>query len=497
MIVGIDFGTTNSSVAYLTPRGPEIVVNERGERMTPSVVCFRSPREALVGELARSGGLLRPDQTIARVKRRMGNPAPYKIFGRELSPAGVGGLVFAKLRRYAEDFLRETVTQAVVTVPAYFDDAQRHDVLEAAARGGIHVVRLLNEPTAAALAYRPAQVEEGTFIVLDLGGGTFDITVLHSSKGLHQVRATGGSTELGGADFDDLLGEWVLEEVRRSRGVDLGADPVARASVMRGVERVKIDLSSVEESMLLLPYIASGPGGPIHVQTEISRKTFERLAEGLFVKIRDLVRKVLEDARLAPEAIDGVIFAGGSSRMPRFRREMGDLFPRASVRGELNPDEVVALGAAVCAGIMEGRLENVELRDVLPHALGVRDDRGEFVPLVDRGTVYPVTAVKLFTNAREGQKEVTVEVLQRRDDRLVPLGVLEFCAPTAWAQGEAELAVTFAVDASGVLAVAAEDEATGKTGEMTIPSGVLPGAPWEEWEEGDRGELFLGDVTVL
>lgn len=183
--------------------------------------------------------------------------------------------------------------------------------------------------------------------------------------------------------------------------------------------------------------------------------------------------------------------------MPRFRREMEELFPRASVRGELNPDEVVALGAAVCAGIMEGRLENVELRDVLPHALGVRDDRGEFVPLVDRGTVYPVTAVKLFTNAREGQKEVTVEVLQRRDDRLVPLGVLEFCAPTAWAQGEAELAVTFAVDASGVLAVAAEDEATGKTGEMTIPSGVLPGAPWEDGEEGDRGELFLEDVTVL
>ena len=501
MIVGIDFGTTNSSVAYLAPRGPELIVNERGERLTPSVVCFRSEREALVGELARSGSLLRPDQTIERVKRRMGDPTPYHIFGREISPVGVGGLVFAKLRRYAEDFLKEEVHRAVVTVPAYFDDAQRHGVLEAAFRGGIEVVRLLNEPTAAALAYRPASGDEGTFIVLDLGGGTFDITVLRSREGLHQVLATGGSTELGGADFDDLLGAWVLEDVRRSRGVNLAADPVALASVMRGVERVKVDLSSVEESVLLLPYIASGPDGPVHVQAEISRSAFERLTEELFVRAQDLVRGVLREANLGSEAIDGVIFAGGSSRMPRFRREMGALFPDASVRGEINPDEVVALGAAVCAGIMEGRLDNVELRDVLPHALGVRDDRGEFVPLVARGTVYPVSARRLFTNAREGQREVAVEVLQHREDRMVSLGVLEFRTETAWSRGEAELAVTFDVDANGVLAVVAEDEATGKTGEMTIASGVLPPVPLSEPETGseerEQGACLLRNVTVL
>ncbi len=491
MIVGIDFGTTNSLVALQTERGPEAAVNERGARLTPSVVHFRGEAEVLVGETAAAQRLIAPDRTILRVKRRMGTADRYEILGRSLSPSDVGCLIFRKLRAYAGDYLKAPVERAVVTVPAYFDDAQRQGVLAAARAAGLQVVKLLNEPTAAALAYRVPQGAERILVVLDLGGGTFDITVLRATEALFEVLAVGGCTELGGADFDDLLLRWAQEEVRSRSGVDLSADPVARQQLLFAAERAKTDLSSVRETAILLPYIAQVEGRPIHVNLPLNRDLFERLAEPLFLRCRALAEETLAQAGIGPEAADLVIFSGGASRMPRFRREMEALFPGAQVLGGINPDEVVALGAAVCAAAMEGRGPRVELRDALPHDLGIRDDEGEFVPLLERGTIYPAATARMFTNARDGQEEVTVAVQQRRADRTVDLGDFRFRSNQVWRRGEANLAVSFAIDMNGCLEVSAEDVDTGEARTAVIDGGaaVLPapeGTGADEWVRGVR-----------
>lgn len=493
MIVGIDFGTTNSLVAYIdrTLR-PEIIINERGARLTPSVVYFKNEKQVLVGELAKSHALARPEQTILRVKRKMGTNHRYLIFGRQYTPSEIGGLIFRKLRHYASHFLREEIRQAVVTVPAYFDDNQRQGVLRAASLGGIEVVKLLNEPTAGALVYGIHEKGDKRILVLDFGGGTFDITLMDCREGLFEVIGTGGSTELGGADFDAVLVRWVVETVREERGVNLEQDPIAMHQLWVHAERVKMDLSSVDEASIILPYLALTEDGPVHVHLTISRQQFERLTAHLFEQAFELIKVTLRDTGVLPRDIDVVILSGGSSRMPLFRETVQSMFPQAALRGEINPDEVVALGAAVCAGILEGRLNHVELRDILPHSLGVLDDDGCFVPVIERGTVYPAVATRMFTNTQDEQDQVTVEVLQERGERLLRLGYFHFHSPRRWKKGEARLAISFIVNGNGMLEVVAEDTDTGKAEILTIYGGVF-----EVTEEGTSLERRGIGLEVL
>jgi len=474
VIVGIDFGTTNSLVAYVdrTLR-PEIIINERGARLTPSVVYFKNDRQALVGELARSQALARPEQTILRVKRKMGTGHRYLIFGRQYTPSEIGGLIFRKLKKYASDFLGEEVKKAVVTVPAYFDDNQRQGVLQAAYLGGIEVVKLLNEPTAAALAYGVCEKESKLILVLDFGGGTFDITLMRYREGLFEVVGTGGSTELGGSDFDAVLVKWVVETVLEERGVHLEKDPIAMYQIWNHAEKLKIDLSSVHEASLVLPYLALTEDGPVHVHFTLSRQQFERLTTHLFQQAFTLIETTLKETDITPSQIDVVILSGGTSRMPLFRQTIGSMFPGAEIRSEVNPDEVVALGAAVHAAMLEGRLNHVELRDILPHSLGVRDDEGRFVPVIERGTVYPAVVTRMFTNTQDNQNQVTVEVLQERGDELLRLGHFHFFSPKKWKKEEARLAISFIVNGNGILEVVAEDTDTGETATLAITGGVF------------------------
>jgi len=474
MIVGIDFGTTNSLVAYVDKTlRPEIIVNERGARLTPSVVYFKNDRQVLVGELARSQALARPEQTILRVKRKMGTGHRYLVFGQQYTPSEIGSFVFRKLKQYASSFLGEEVKKAVVTVPAYFDDNQRQGVLRAARLGGIEVVKLLNEPTAAALAYGVYEKEEKFILVLDFGGGTFDITLMHYQEGLFEVVGTGGSTELGGSDFDAVLVRWVVETVFEERGVDLEKDPVAMHQIWNHAEKVKIDLSSVYEASIILPYLALTEQGPVHVHFTLSRQQFERLTAHLFRQAFALIETTLSEAGIVPSQVNVVILSGGASRMPFFREKVCSMFPGAEIRAEVNPDEVVALGAAIHAAMLEGRLNHVELRDILPHSLGIRDDDGCFVPVIERGTAYPAVVTRMFTNTQDDQNRVTVEVLQEREAELLRLGYFHFFSSKKWKKEEARIAISFIVNSNGVLEVVAEDTDTGETGMLTITGGIF------------------------
>ncbi|MGC8779052.1 MAG: Hsp70 family protein, partial [Candidatus Caldatribacteriaceae bacterium] len=423
--------------------------------------------------LARSQALARPEQTILRVKRRMGTGHRYCVFGRQYTPSEIGSLIFRKLKQYASSFLGEEVQKAVVTVPAYFDDNQRQGVLRAAHLGGIEVVKLLNEPTAAALAYGVSEKEKKLILVLDFGGGTFDITLMNYQEGLFEVVGTGGSTELGGSDFDAVLVRWVVEAVREERGVDLEKDPVAMYQIWSHAEKIKIDLSSVHEASIILPYLALTESGPVHVHFALSRRQFERLTAHLFQQAFALIEKTLGEASIDPAQVNVVILSGGSSRMPFFRERVCSMFPQAEIRAEVNPDEVVALGAAVHAAMLEGRLNHVELRDILPHSLGVLDDDERFVPVIERGTVYPAVVTRMFTNTQDDQDQVTVEVLQERGSELLRLGHFHFFSPKKWKKEEARLAISFIVNGNGILEVVAEDTDTGETGMLTITGGIF------------------------
>jgi len=487
MIVGVDFGTTNSLVAYVGPKCKlEIIPNERGSRLTPSVVYFKNEKQVLVGELARSQMLARPEQTILKVKRKMGTGHRYKVFGRDYTPSEIGGLILRKLKNYASDFLGKEVKQAVITVPAYFDDNQRQGVLHAARLAGIEVVKLLNEPTAAALAYGVHTKNEKTVLVLDFGGGTFDITLMKHSEGLFEVITTGGSTELGGSDFDEVLARWVVETVRETNGVDLATDPIALQQVYNHVERAKIDLSSVEETNIVIPYIAMSPNGPIHINLNLSRSQFEHLTKELLKRTEELILTTLEESQTGAEDVDVVVLAGGTSRMPAFRSIVCSLLPKAEIKSEINPDEVVALGAAIQAAVLEGKIRNIELKDVLPHSLGVLDDDGEFVPIIERDSTYPTSAAKIFTNAYDDQDYVEIRILQKRRGTLVDLGNFRFTSKKKWKKNEANIAVTFQINQNGVLEVSAEDLDTNEVAEVTITGGVFGGGNQNDGEMLER-----------
>jgi molecular chaperone DnaK len=473
MIVGIDLGTTNSLVAFVNRENkPEIVINERGSRLTPSVVYFKNDQDVLVGELARSQMILKSDRTISSIKRRMGSDYRVHISEYDYTPAEISALILRKLLQYAREYLGQEIEAAVVTVPAYFNDNQRQSTLLAGELAGIRILKLLNEPTAAALAYGMQSGDQEKVLVLDIGGGTFDITLMEYQEGIYRVMCTGGSTALGGLDFDERLVQHVLSTFEETSGIDLSQDRVALQQIQINAEKAKIDLSTVNECSILIPYITMNSQGPVHLNQTIQREQFTNLCDDLFQEIKSLIRQTLGKAGVEEQWVNIVVLAGGASRMPGFRELVAEMFGEAEVRHDINPDEVVALGAAITAGVLAGKINNVELHDVTSHTLGVEDDEGEFIPLIPADTPYPVEQSRLFTTVRDDQEEVMIHILQRdemgEEDARISLGKFHLAGIQQGKAGEPNIDVTFTIDRNGVLNVTALDIETGTQNQVEI-----------------------------
>lgn len=476
MIVGIDLGTTNSLVAFINHEGKaEIIINERGGRLTPSVVNFKNEQEVLVGELARSQLILKADRTVGSIKRKMGSNYQVKIAERSYTPTEISSLILRKLLKYAGDYLEQEIEAAVVTVPAYFNDNQRQATLLAGKLAGIKILKLLNEPTAAALAYGVSHPEKNTNVmVLDIGGGTFDITLMEYRDDVYQVLGIGGSTRLGGLDFDQRLVEHILDTFKTTSDIELTNDPIALQQIYISAEKAKVDLSSVNECSVLVPYITMGPTGPVHLNQTIQREQFNHICGNLFKEITELIIQTFTRAGLSKSWVETVVLAGGASRMPGFKELVMRSFPGVEVRAEINPDEVVALGAALEGGMLSGEIGDVELHDVTSHTLGLEDDQGEFVVLIPANTPYPLTQSSLFTTVNDFQEEVIIHILQRdemgdaEEAAQVSLGQFHLEGIQKAKAGEPSIDVTFAIDANGILNVSALDIDTGTQNQVEI-----------------------------
>lgn len=474
--MGIDLGTTNSLVAFVNREGKaEIIINERGGRLTPSVVYFKNEQEVMIGEMARNQAMLKAGQTVSSIKRHMGKDLQVDISGRSYSPVEISALILRKLAAYAKEYLGQEIKAAVVTVPAYFDDNQRQATYLAGELAGLKILQLLNEPTAAALAYAAEQAEKEHILVLDLGGGTFDITFMEYREGICRVKATGGSSSLGGMDFDRRLTEYIVQNFREVNGIDLGSDMVAMQQIYINAEKAKLDLSTVQESSLLVPYISMGSTGPLHINQPLQREQFNHLCRELYQELRELITQTLERAGVDENWVDVVVFAGGSSRMPGFRELVADIFPTAAIRTEINPDEVVAMGAALKAGMLSGQVKDVKLFDVTSHTLGIEDYEGKFIPLIAANTPYPCVEAKLFTTVEDQQEEVIIHILQRdemsepdSETGYISLGRFHLSGIRKAAIGEASIDVTFSIDGNGILHVSALDIDTGRQNEIEI-----------------------------
>ncbi|NLW91469.1 MAG: Hsp70 family protein [Syntrophomonadaceae bacterium] len=471
MIIGIDLGTTNSLVAFINNEGkPEIVINERGHRLTPSVVYFKDDSEVMVGEIARSQLVLKSDVTVSTIKRHMGSNYQVSIRGRTYTPTEISALILRKLVKYAEESLGDKVEAAVVTVPAYFNDNQRQATLMAGEIAGIRIAKLLNEPTAAALASGLKLDARQNVLVLDIGGGTFDITLMEYQEDSCRVIGSGGSTSLGGLDFDCRIVAHVLESFRLATGIDLNQDPIAMQQVHISVEKAKVDLSNINECSILVPYITMGAAGPLHLNQTLERDEFNSICQGLFEEISKLIGQTLAKANIENSWVDVIVLAGGASRMPGFRSLVSDMFPGMEIRSEINPDEIVALGAALEAGMLSGELVNIDLCDVTSHTLGIQDDAGSFVPLIPAGTPYPVEKSQLFTTVEDEQEEVIIDILQRDelDEAYISLGKFHLAGIRKGPAGEPTIDVSFDIDGNGILNVSALDIDTGIQNQVSI-----------------------------
>ncbi|PKM75812.1 MAG: molecular chaperone DnaK [Firmicutes bacterium HGW-Firmicutes-15] len=475
MIVGIDLGTTNSLVAVINREGkPEIIINERGNRLTPSVVCFKNDEEVMVGELARSQLILKADRTVSCIKRYIGSDYQVNIFERGYTPTEVSALILRKLLQYAEKYLGKTIEAAVVTVPAYFNDNQRQATLMAGELAGIKILKLLNEPTAAALAYSSELDKQEHILVLDIGGGTFDITLMEYDDKVCRVLSSGGSSTLGGVDFDSRLVENILRTFQETTGIDLSGDLLALQQIQINAEKAKVDLSTVNECSVLIPYISMGATGPVHLNQVIFRDLYNHLCLDLFNDIRELIKQTLLKAEVDEKWVDVVVLAGGSSRMPGFRDLVRELFGEIEIKTEINPDEVVALGAALEAGMLSGEVDYVELHDVTSHTLGIEDDQGVFVPLIPVNTPYPVIESQLFTTVQDQQEEVIIHIMQREElgdsggGNHVSLGKFHLEGIQQAQAGEPNIFVTFEIDRNGIFNVSAIDLDTGRQNQVQI-----------------------------
>ena len=468
--IGIDLGTTNSVVAVMEGGKPTVIANAEGSRTTPSIVGFSKTGERLVGQLAKRQAILNPDRTIISIKRKMGEDYKKNIDGKDYTPQEISSMILRKLADDASKYLGEKVTSAVITVPAYFNDAQRQATKDAGKIAGLDVLRIVNEPTAAALAYGLEKDTTEKVLVFDLGGGTFDVSVLEISSGFHEVLSTSGDTHLGGDDFDAKIMDWLCEEFQKAEGIDLRNDKQAMQRLKEAAEKAKCELSSVFETNINLPFITADANGPKHMDLTLTRAKFEDLTADLIERCKKPMEQALADAKLSKGDINEVVLVGGSTRIPRVQqlvKEYTGKEPNQSV----NPDEVVAVGAAVQAGVLAGEVKDIVLLDVTPLTLGIETMGGVMTPLVPRNTTIPVSKSQVFSTAEDGQTAVDVHVLQgerpmSRDNKSLGMFRLDGI-PTA-PRGVPQIEVTFDIDANGIVNVSAKDRGTNKEQRITI-----------------------------
>ncbi|MBT6372162.1 MAG: molecular chaperone DnaK [Acidimicrobiaceae bacterium] len=469
--VGIDLGTTNSVVSVLEGGDPVVIANAEGSRTTPSVVAFAKDGEVLVGEVAKRQAITNPGRTIRSVKRQMGTSWTENIDGKDYTAQEISARTLQKLKRDAEAYLGTTVDQAVITVPAYFDDAQRTATKEAGQIAGLEVLRIINEPTAAALAYGLDKDDsEQTILVFDLGGGTFDVSVLEIGDGVFEVKATHGDTSLGGDDWDDAVIEWLVTSFRNDHGVDLGADAMAAQRLKEAAEKAKIELSQVQQTQINLPFVTATDSGPLHLDYTLTRAKFQELTADLLARCRSPFEQAVKDAGLSKGEVDHVILVGGSTRMPAvvdLAKEIAGRDPSKNV----NPDEVVAIGAAVQAGVLVGEVKDVLLLDVTPLSLGIETKGGVMTRLIERNTTIPIQRSEVFTTAEDGQPSVEIHVLQGEREMSQfnkTLGKFQLVDLPPAPRGTPQIEVTFDIDANGIVHVSAKDRATDNEQSMTI-----------------------------
>jgi molecular chaperone DnaK len=469
--VGIDLGTTNSVVAVLEGGEPTVIANAEGARTTPSVVGFSKSGEVLVGEVAKRQAITNPERTVRSVKRHMGdNSWRLNIDGKAYSPQEISARILQKLKRDAEGYLGSTVTQAVITVPAYFDDAQRTATKEAGQIAGLEVLRIINEPTAAALAYGLDKEEEQTILVFDLGGGTFDVSVLEISEGIFQVKSTSGNTHLGGDDWDQRVIDWLVKTFKDTEGVDLSNDKMALQRLKEAAEKAKIELSAVQETNINLPFITATSEGPKHLDVKLARAKFQEMTADLVEACRGPFDQAIKDAGLSKDKIDHVVLVGGATRMPAIQELVRTLSGKDAHKG-VNPDEVVAVGAAIQAGVLKGEVKDILLLDVTPLSLGIETKGGVMTKLIERNTTIPTKKSEVFTTAEDMQPSVQVHVLQGEREMAMynkTLGKFELVDLPPAPRGVPQIEVTFDIDANGIVHVSARDRATGKEQSMTI-----------------------------
>ncbi|MXZ86196.1 MAG: molecular chaperone DnaK [Acidimicrobiia bacterium] len=470
-VVGIDLGTTNSVVAVLEGGEPTVIANVEGSRTTPSVVAFSTDGEVLVGEVAKRQAITNPDRTIRSVKRHVGTGWSEDIDGKAYSSQEISARVLQKLKRDAETYLGSEVTEAVITVPAYFDDAQRTATKEAGTIAGLEVLRIINEPTAAALAYGLDKGDtDQTILVFDLGGGTFDVSVLEIGDGVFEVKSTSGDTALGGDDWDDRVIGWLVDSFRNDHGVDLSKDNMAMQRLKEGAERAKIELSQTQSTNVNLPFITATDAGPLHMDYELSRAKFQDLTSDLLDRCRKPFEQALSDASLSAGDVDHVILVGGSTRMPAVVDLVTGITGTQPHQG-VNPDEVVAVGAAVQAGVLKGEVKDVLLLDVTPLSLGIETKGGVMTRLIERNTTIPTRRTEVFTTADDNQPTVEIHVLQGEREMAAynkTLGKFQLVDLPPAPRGVPQIEVTFDIDANGIVHVSAKDRATGKEQSITI-----------------------------
>ncbi len=468
--IGIDLGTTNSVVAVMEGGKPTVIANAEGSRTTPSIVGFSKTGERLVGQLAKRQAIVNPDKTIASIKRHMGENYKVNIDGKDYTPQEISSMILRKLADDASSYLGEKVTSAVITVPAYFNDAQRQATKDAGKIAGLDVLRIVNEPTAAALAYGLEKEKSEKVLVFDLGGGTFDVSILEIGDGVHEVLSTSGDTHLGGDDFDQKVMDWICEEFKKQEGIDLTGDKQAMQRVKEAAEKAKCELSSVFETNINLPFITADANGPKHLDLNLTRAKFEELSYDLLERCKAPVEKAISDAGISKSDINEVILVGGSSRIPAVQKLVKD-YTGKEPNQSVNPDEVVAVGAAVQAGVLAGEVKDIVLLDVTPLTLGIETLGGVMTPLVPRNTTIPVSKSQVFSTAENNQTAVDIQVLQgerpmAKDNKSLGMFRLEGIAPAM--RGIPQIEVTFDIDANGIVNVSAKDKATNKEQKITI-----------------------------
>ena len=468
--IGIDLGTTNSVVAVMEGGKPTVIANAEGSRTTPSIVGFSKTGEKLVGQLAKRQAILNPDKTIASIKRHMGEDYKVNIDGKDYTPQEISAMILRKLADDASNYLGEKVTSAVITVPAYFNDAQRQATKDAGKIAGLDVLRIVNEPTAAALAYGLEKEKSEKVLVFDLGGGTFDVSILEIGDGVHEVLSTSGDTHLGGDDFDQKVMDWICDEFKKQEGIDLRGDKQAMQRVKEAAEKAKCELSSVMETNINLPFITADANGPKHLDLNLTRAKFEDLCRDLLNRCKTPVENALKDAGVTKSDINEVVLVGGSTRIPAVQqlvKEYTGKEPNQSV----NPDEVVAVGAAIQAGVLAGEVKDIVLLDVTPLTLGIETLGGVMTPLVPRNTTIPVSKSQVFSTAENNQTAVDIHVLQgerpmAKDNKSLGMFRLDGIPPAM--RGLPQIEVTFDIDANGIVNVSAKDKATNKEQKITI-----------------------------